>query len=294
MYPQFLVIGAQKAGTTWLDRNLRDHPQIWMPPEKEIHFFDLPRPLPFAALLFAPVRVARHWTKARLERDWGKVRAGEQKFSWYLKYYFQPRTEGWYRSLFQPAGGQVCGEATPRYAPLPEKEIAGIRRLMPDLKIIYLLRDPIDRMWSDLAMFERPRFGGKGLRHAGPERIREFLSDPRNLAHSRYADNLARWEKFFPRSQIFLAFHEEIVAQPEALLRRLMDFLGVDNRVDFRMAGERINSKRYPPVRAAIARHLARELAEDTKALHARCQNSSTAAWLERNKAIRQPKPAMV
>jgi hypothetical protein len=291
MYPQFLIIGAQKAGTTWLDRNLRQHPQIWLPPEKEIHFFDLPRPLPFAALLFAPVRAARHWAKARLQRDWSKVRAREQKLSWYLKYYFQLRTEGWYGSLFQPAKGQVCGEATPRYAPLPEDQISRIRQLMPDLKIIYLLRDPIDRMWSDLAMFERPRFGGKGLRHAGGERIKDFLSDPHNLAHSRYADNLARWEKFFPQSQIFLAFHEEIAEEPGALLRRLVDFLGVDGNVPFPLACERINSKRYPPVRAAMARHLARELAEDTKALHSRCQNASTAAWLDRNREIRRRKP---
>ncbi len=72
MYPRFLVIGAQKAGTTWLDRNLRTHPQIWVPPEKEIHYFDLPRPLPFAALLLAPVRAARHWTMADEEERQGQ------------------------------------------------------------------------------------------------------------------------------------------------------------------------------------------------------------------------------
>ncbi|AHY45759.1 Hypothetical Protein RradSPS_0476 [Rubrobacter radiotolerans] len=40
MYPHFIGIGAQKAGTTWLDRNLECHPGIWMPPRKEIHYFD--------------------------------------------------------------------------------------------------------------------------------------------------------------------------------------------------------------------------------------------------------------
>ena len=113
MYPNFLIIGAQKAGTTWLDRNLREHPKIWLPPEKEIHFFDLPRPLPFAALLVAPVRAARNWSKARLKRDYVKVKAGEQSISWYVRYYFLPRTNGWYRSLFQPVAGQICGEASP-------------------------------------------------------------------------------------------------------------------------------------------------------------------------------------
>ena len=40
MYPDFLIVGAQKAGTTWLHRNLRAHPQVWMPHDKELHYFD--------------------------------------------------------------------------------------------------------------------------------------------------------------------------------------------------------------------------------------------------------------
>ncbi len=40
LYPDFVGIGAQKAGTTWLYHNLRAHPEIWMPPRKEIHYFN--------------------------------------------------------------------------------------------------------------------------------------------------------------------------------------------------------------------------------------------------------------
>ena len=40
MFPDFIGIGAQKAGTTWLHRNLQAHPGIWMPKEKELHYFD--------------------------------------------------------------------------------------------------------------------------------------------------------------------------------------------------------------------------------------------------------------
>ena len=38
--PHFIGIGAQKAGTTWLYRNLQEHPEVWLPPEKELHYFD--------------------------------------------------------------------------------------------------------------------------------------------------------------------------------------------------------------------------------------------------------------
>ena len=289
MYPDFLVIGAQKAGTTWLDRNLRTHPQIWLPPEKEIHYFDLPRPLPFAALMCAPVRAARHWTRARLERDWAKVKGGEQSLAWYVSYYFLPRTRRWYRSLFTPGPGQICGETTPRYATIPSYEIKRIRKLMPRLKLIYILRDPIDRMWSDLAMFQRPRFGGHGLRKADDNTMNAFLSDPENLAHSRYAANLARWEEFFPQEQIFVGYQEEISGQPTDLLRRMYDFLGVttDKAACFARAAEQINKKKYPPVRPRLARRLAEKLAEDTNALHAKLRNSHTAAWCQRSNQLR-------
>jgi hypothetical protein len=291
MYPHFLVIGAQKAGTTWLDRNLRTHPQIWLPPEKEIHFFDLPRPLPFAALLFAPQRAARHWAKSRLERDWAKVRAGKQSLGWYLRYYFRPRNNRWYTSLFQPAADQICGECTPRYAILPESGIARIRELMPNSKIIYLLRDPIDRMWSDLAMFQGPRFGGKGLRQADDNAIDYFLTNPQNLAHSRYASNLERWEKFYPASRIFMGYQEEICQCPENLLRRLYEFLGVapDLPATTARAHERINSKSYPAPHRDLAQRLAGCLLEDTGRLHRKFGSNHTAAWLDRNRRLSDP-----
>jgi hypothetical protein len=290
MYPDFLVIGAQKAGTTWLDRNLRTHPQIWLPPEKEIHFFDLPRPLPFAALLVAPIRTARHWARARLARDWAKVRARQQTLAWYVRYYFQPRTRRWYRSLFTPGPGQICGEATPRYAPLPAKSIARLHQMMPHLKIIYLLRDPIDRMWSDLIMFHTPRFGGNGLRRATASSLKSFLSKPENLAHSSYAANLARWSRFYPEERIFIGYHEEIGSQPEALLRRLYEFLGVDPALpgSLARARERINSKSYPRPRRSLTRKLARRLSADTRDLHDRLGSTCTAAWLHRNESVRR------
>ncbi len=47
MFPDFLGIGAQKSGTTWLYQNLAAHPQVWMPPVKELHYLDhKPQSLP--------------------------------------------------------------------------------------------------------------------------------------------------------------------------------------------------------------------------------------------------------
>jgi hypothetical protein len=287
-YPHFLVIGAQKAGTTWLDRNLRTHPQIWLPPEKEIHFFDLPLPFPFAALQYAPGHAARHWARHRLQRDLAKVERGEQTPDWYQKYYYSLRSWRWYRSLFTPARGQIAGEATPRYAVIPRRKIAAICRRMPNLKIIYLLRDPIDRMWSDLAMFHDRRFGGEGTHQVIEAADSVFLKKSRNLQHSRYADNLRRWEEYFPRDQIFTGFLDEIASSPSTLLQRIFSFLGVDQNhspAEELMSGK-INFADYPAVPENVAGQLAQSLIDDTKTLTERLAGSPATIWRQRMETL--------
>ena len=283
MYPDFLVIGAQKSGTTWLYQNLRAHPQIWLPPEKEIHFFDFPPLIPFYFLLFAPERSIRHWGMNRMIRDYHKVKAGQQSASWYMRYYLLPRTKRWYRSLFTPNEGQVAGEITPRYSALNDKGVAKVHALMPNAKLIYLLRNPIDRMWSDLAMYHSSRFGHDGLHTIDEQRILSFIENSKHLASSRYINNLARWEQYYPSSQIFVGFQDQIRDEPQNLLKAIYQFLEVDSvhQPNSSIVNKRINSHSYPEIPGHIAKMLARTFIEDIETLHQRFNNIYTAEWLK-------------
>jgi len=283
MLPHFLVIGAQKSGTTWLYQNLKEHPQVWLPPEKEIHFFDFPPLIPFYALLFSPERSIRHWGKNRLIRDYRKVQAGQQTWSWYLRYYFLPRSERWYASLFTPETQQISGESTPRYAALNEKKIAQVQQLMPQGKFIYLLRNPIERMWSDLAMYHSARFGHQGLDSIEEQQIFKFLQHSQHLANSRYFDNLQRWEKFFSPKQIFIGFHQQMRDEPKRLLQDIQQFLEIDSADQHcipRLMRKKVNSHSYPEIPPHIAQVLAKLLIDDITNLHQRFNNSYTAEWL--------------
>jgi hypothetical protein len=282
MIPNFLVIGAQKSGTTWLDRNLRTHPEIWLPPEKEIHFFDFPPLIPFYFLLVAPNRPIRHWAKNRMLRDYRKVQEGEQAVSWYMRYYFLPRTKGWYASLFTPNQYQIAGETTPRYSILGEKKVANIYSLMPDSKVIYLLRNPIDRMWSDIAMYHSAKFGYDGLHTVNEQHIVEFLTKSQHLASSRYVNNLQRWEKIYPPAQIFVGFYEQIRDTPQQLIGAIYRFLGVDSSEQHiaRIQTRKINAQKYPEIPENIAYILAQLLIDDIEKLHQRFNNPYTADWL--------------
>jgi hypothetical protein len=184
--PGFLGIGAQKAGTTWLHENLRCHPELFLPEQKELHYFD--------------------WS------------------------FHRPLHE--YAARFEPGAGRLCGEITPGYSILEPARIRFVRRLLPELRLILLLRDPIQRAWSQALMNLVTRPGRRFAELPEEEFIRHFES-PRSMARGDYATILERWSDAFPSEQLFVGFFEEIAERPRELLERILGFLGVSRHIDF-------------------------------------------------------------
>lgn len=128
MYPQFLGIGAQRAGTTWLHANLSKHPAIWLPRIKEIHYFDRKYPLSTPSWT-QPVRDNREMLLRRMQRfDIEKIltRIKSPRLSellWDYKYYRGKLTNEWYASLFAEAGARISGDITPAYSILESSAV---------------------------------------------------------------------------------------------------------------------------------------------------------------------------
>jgi len=289
MYPNVLGIGAQKAGTSWLHVNLKHHPGIWMPPIKELHHFDDPSSRRLITQVFAD---SRHNPKARLRRVQGReglrLRSlrGELPL-WWLRYFFVRRSDHWYGALFLPGPGQIAGEVTPDYATLDERVVARIHALMPQGRIIYLLRNPIHRAWSQAAMHFH-RYHRQGLHAIRDEKIKAFLEKRGVSKHSDYVKNLKVWEKFYPPPQIFIGFYEQLAGDPRALLREIYQFLGVDSSDRFIPEAAHIkrHAGRYPPIPDHVARSLASRLYGRIEQAHERFANSYTAGWVESAKRI--------
>src|SRR3712207_610972 len=135
--PHFLCIGAQKAGTTWLYANLRAHPSIWLPSEKELHYFDEKR---FRRLRLREKLFARDDQALRWRRQLGRqLRARRRRRSlagarWDVRYFFGHTGDDWYMSLFEPGAGKLTGEITPAYSTLDEDGVAHVRRLAPEIR----------------------------------------------------------------------------------------------------------------------------------------------------------------
>ena len=288
MYPNFLGIGAPKAGTSWLHVNLKHHPSIWMPPLKEIHHFDDPSPRRLITHVFA---ASRRGPKARLRgvlrRQGFRLRnlRGERRL-WWLRYLFLRRSDHWYGGLFLPGPGQIAGEVTPGYAALAEQVVARIHALMPRARIVYLLRNPIDRTWSQVAMYFSS-YHHRGL-HSIPDEEIKALLDSRAFKSSDYVKNLQVWEGFYSPSQIFVGFYEQLVRDPRALLREIYQFLGVDSSDRFipETAHIKRNARQYPPIPDHFARSLAHRFYEGIEQAHARFANTHTAGWVESARRI--------
>ena len=294
--PHFLCIGAQKAATSWLAHNLRQHPEVWMPPIKEIHYFDrvegrVPAGQQGARGGLAQRRLASHLfprgTRPSL-RAWRTVRLMRAHPVWAARFLLGRWTDRWYRSLFPRRAGLVTGEATPAYARLDAEGVAHVARVAPSARVIYMLRDPVERAWSGARMNARKRFGREIAEEPAAEQI-AFLADGadglhrRFRRHSEYVANLGRWERRYASGRVHLAYFDDVVAEPARVLRSVYRFLGVsDDAAHVPSAVRRPVNRRAAPAAmpAETGRWLTEQLLGEVEACHARFQNEHTAGWV--------------
>jgi hypothetical protein len=233
--PDFIIVGAQKGGTTSLHAYLAKHPQITPTAKKEIHFFDL------------------------------KYHKG---IEWYRSFFLTPLVQS--SGAGSKGSGSLTGEASPYYLfhPCVPRRVA---KVLPDVKLLAILRDPIDRAYSHYQMEIR-----LGLEHLSFEdaieretarlagEVERLLADDEyiSLAHRRhsylargvYADQILRWRDFFPPEQMLILRSEDLLSDPAATLDRTLEFLGLPV-CELKLTSLR-NAWDYPPMNPATRERL--------------------------------------
>jgi hypothetical protein len=200
--PDFIVIGAMKAGTTSLHHYLSCHPEIAMTAEKEPTFFT----------------AEGNWTKGL----------------------------DWYRGQFE-ANGRLRGEASPDYTKFPRHAgvPARMHAILPNAKLIYLVRDPVERLVShyiDAYSFRRA--------NAPLDRILREPEGRHYVACSKYFLQLEQYLPHYDFEQFLVVATEDLAAQRQETLARIFRFLGVDDtfsspefdRVLYERSGHRRNT----------------------------------------------------
>ena len=264
-------IGAQKAGTTWLARNLQAHPGIWMPKEKELHYFD--EKIKQEGGLWGRLRgdrpMDKRWrrqARSRLRR----VPRGPlaQDLGWDLRYFLGDPGDRWYASLFGPGEGRVTGEATPDYAILGKDDVAHVHAIMPDAKIIFFMRSPLERPWS--AMDMRTRIRGESIEELKDRKFYRRVDARGSRQRTEYSRTLENWGAFYPEDQFFVGFLEDVHLFPDRLLRDLYGFLGVDPSFVPPGADRKVHSGKQETIPTRFAVHLAEGYREEIARLSER------------------------
>ena len=224
--PTFLVVGAAKSGTTALYDYLRQHPQVFMSPVKETNFFALDGSRP----AFGGPRAEILNTDA----IW--------RYEDYVRLFARARLE--------PAIGEVC----PRYLFTPGTA-ARIKRRLPEVKIIAVLRHPADRAFSSYAMYRRDGFEPAATLAEAladePRRLKENWAYAIHGHYGFYGAQLEEYYAHFAHDQIRCYLYDDFLADPDALLRDIFGFIGVDQsfRPDMRQRANRSGVIRNPALR---------------------------------------------
>ncbi|WP_421702404.1 sulfotransferase family protein [Aliiroseovarius sp.] len=221
-----ICIGAQKAGTTWLHQVLSKNPRIWVPPFKEVHFFDH---------LYIPEN--RRWTKWHIGRGvenakrWNQMSA-RPKGPRYVDYLDSLMNDDmfsdpWYRRVFSIAPPtSTTLDVTPAYLSIGEGGVEHVKKRYTGVKIICLVRDPVDRAISQVRM-TASRLGGNDwsledwLEHADSKEV-EIRSDYRKF--------LPIWRNAFGEDLLILPF-KSIKNEPHEMLLELERFLGLPGAI---------------------------------------------------------------
>jgi hypothetical protein len=199
MLPNFIIIGAAKAGTTALYHYLREHPQTFLSPLKETNYF-----------------------------AYGLDDRGQFLYGVPGVHQFPIKTLPEYERLFADSGNAAAiGEASPIYLECPQA--AGrIRAVLPGAKIICSLRHPVDRAYSDYQMYLRSR--NRPLDPATHLTTTAAWTQPDShwMEIGRYYEQLCRYYDAFPRSQIYTFLFDDFTRDALGVTRDIYRFLGVD------------------------------------------------------------------
>jgi hypothetical protein len=230
--PDFICIGMQKAGTTWLAANLSQHPSVWIPPIKEIHYFD-------------EVHIDSGWYKKRQDVSLSNLNRFDiqnaikseliaKEISFWEHMGKRYINDDWYQTIWRSFSKnyKIAGDITPAYSILPLEGIKHVHKIAPDAKIIILLRDPIERTWSSVRMYAKEQY-------IDPL---ECFKEEFIINRSKIIQMLQAWEKVYSRNNFFIAFYEDIAIKPHYLLQSICDFLEINfNENYFLSATEKIH-----------------------------------------------------
>ena len=195
--PNFLIFGVQKAGTTSIYTYLREHPQVYMSPLKEPDFLG--------------------YEPAAGKADGSPQPNRRRKI----------QTIQDYQALFDGVTDEIAiGEASPNYLFLHEQAVPRIQSYVPEAKLIAVLRNPVERAYSNYLMNMRDIIGN---RKPLADQVKSSAETSYTLLKGRYYEGIKHFLEAFGPEQVKIFLYEALRQDSDALMREVYTFIGVDN-----------------------------------------------------------------
>ena len=236
--PSFIIIGAQRCGTTSLFNYIIQHPSVKKPLYKEIHFFDN---------YYGVYNLGVGWYRGHFPFNlFGLLKTNTQN----------PRF--------------ITGEATPYYMfhPCCPKRI---KEALPDVKLIAILRNPVERAYSHYQHSVREGYETMSFKEALEKETARLKSEREKILsipdyysfnHNRYSylsrgiyiNQLQNWRKYFPKEQILILRSEDLFYDLSNIYNRLLEFLGLSEYALKRQINYNVGD--YPPMAPSLKARL--------------------------------------
>lgn len=285
--PDFVCVGAQKAGTQWLYDQLSWHPAFWMPPVKELHYLDqgsFERHRRSAKNLRRRAGVGLKLVNAvREKRSFRPLTRRDLEFlDRYAALLADERIDlDGYADLFAPKGADIAGDITPGYSRLDEAAVAGFAARFPETRVIYIARDPVERLWSHLMMVARRN---KAIERVTLERTVKFARRPMVRLRCTNTEVVRRWREQVGADRFGLFLFDDIRDDPMAARSAIIGFLGADPALpsgrlapDFNRKSRERKLAMSNDIRAALVAEFADELRESAETF-----GGAATRWRER------------
>ncbi|ACK51659.1 conserved hypothetical protein [Methylocella silvestris BL2] len=230
----WLNVGAMKSGTSWLARQFEDHPDVFLTPIKEIHYFaHVHSPVKFLDRngRVEALKTYINWVSTDLHPDILKF-----NLRWFESYLDEPVDDIWFRNLYKDRGAKrYCAEFSNITAVLDETAWAHIKNISDNVKVTYTMRDPFVRLWS------HTRFQAQinGVFHQIPTwretEYRAFFDSGDLLQHSCYSHTISKLRHNLEPHQYRLIYFEDFRDNPLKELRGVEQFLSIEQKDYFNL-----------------------------------------------------------
>jgi hypothetical protein len=191
--PNFIIFGVQKAGTSSVYNYLKQHPQVYMSPIKETNF---------------------------LERDWSKLPPAGQNCNGI-------NTWEKYCDLFTGVQDEIAiGEVSPNYLFHHQSSVGLIKKYLPNAKLIAILRNPVERAYSDYLMNLRDAIGNS--HRSLEEQLKYSANKSFVLLKGLYYTHLQHFYEQFPSQQIKVCLYDDLSQDPVTFMQDMYNFLQVE------------------------------------------------------------------